>query len=324
MAAKAPFLSPLTGSAGLWQPAKPGFLSLAQNSLGDAGSPADGTDTQILNLFNAFNAADNLLDAISAAGTALDAADTVTNAIKMGDIGPAIDAATAASSGQILKIGQALGLLATATSWTAGVGPAPAPPTGSLSGICAPACPAGSEPSPAPPPPAPPGPVPLPPVTSPPAAGPCPPGFLSSNTGNCVPTSTGGGGETPPFLPPILPSGGGEGSGVLIGGGVLAAAGVLVTVAGAFLLFNWIFGSNFQASEERYAAWVLDWLKLNPAAAALYLGTVNYNNLQKSLAPILANVAERSGAEQILANQLAQLDAQIAQLRNTGVPPPKI
>jgi hypothetical protein len=144
MAARAPFLRPLTGSAGLWQPAKPSFAALANSALGNAGSSADGTDASILNLMQALSAASPLLDAITRAGTLLQAADIATNAIKLPDLDAAIAAAQAASSGQLAKLGQALGLLATSPSWTAGVGPPPPAPACDVTAIGAPA-PAGGS-----------------------------------------------------------------------------------------------------------------------------------------------------------------------------------
>lgn len=144
-AARAPFLRPLTGSAGLWQPVKPSFAALANSALGNAGSPADGTDASILNLMQALSAASPLLDAITAAGTLLAAADTATNAIKLPDLDAAIAAAQAASSGQLAKLGQALGLLATSPTWTAGIGQAPPAPVDVITGVSAPSSGGGTS-----------------------------------------------------------------------------------------------------------------------------------------------------------------------------------
>lgn len=125
---RAPRFPRLTGSAGLWTSEKPGFASLAQQSLGNAGSPADGVDGQLLGILGAFRSAGSLLDAISAAGAALQAADAATRAFRLPDLDAAIAAATAASSGSITRIGAALDLLTTSPTWTSGLGPAPVPP----------------------------------------------------------------------------------------------------------------------------------------------------------------------------------------------------
>lgn len=127
-----PGFTKLTGSAGLWPAAKPGFASLANSSLGDAGGPADGFDAGLLNLLHAFSAAGSILDAITAAGAAATAAQASAEAIKLPELDAAIDAATAASNAQLSKIGAALGLLAQSPSSPAGLGAAPIPPVVSI------------------------------------------------------------------------------------------------------------------------------------------------------------------------------------------------
>jgi len=127
-ATKPPYFPHFSSSAGVWQTTKPGFATLAHNSLGGAGTPADSTDSLILNLFNAFNGSAGLMDAISAAGVGLSGAVTATDSIKMGDIDAAIDAATRATGPMITKLGAGLGLLATATQTPPNIGPTPLPP----------------------------------------------------------------------------------------------------------------------------------------------------------------------------------------------------
>lgn len=127
-----PFFPPLTGSQGLWPAAKPGFASLAHSALGDSGSPADGTDARIVDLFSALADGHGLADSITSMGTDLAAAVARADAIPLGNIDAAIAAATAASSSGIAKIGGALSLLSLSPTWTASVGSPPLPPDTSV------------------------------------------------------------------------------------------------------------------------------------------------------------------------------------------------
>jgi hypothetical protein len=131
---RGPFVSPLTGSAGLWQPSKPGFAALASSTLGDAGSPADGTDNLIARVFNALSAAGPLLDAITATGIAAGAAQTAADAIKLPDLDAAIAVATKGTTAALGKLGAALNLLGASTTWGTGIGAAPQPPLIDISG----------------------------------------------------------------------------------------------------------------------------------------------------------------------------------------------
>jgi hypothetical protein len=161
---------------------------------------------------------------------------------------------------------------------------------------------------------------PPPPVTTAPS-NPCPSGFVTSSSGNCVPTSSGGIG-VPPILPPILTGPGvGETAGVLVGGTLGTVLATVIPVVGAFLLFNWVFGTNWNAQMEQFYLYLQNWMQKDPIAVEIYSLTLQLQTAQQQLEGFPAGQAERQQLENAIAIMQTQLAKLYAQARATGFPP---
>ena len=164
---------------------------------------------------------------------------------------------------------------------------------------------------------------PAPPPVIPPASSPCPQGFTSSASGSCVPTG-GGGTDLPPIIPPILPgAGAGEGGAIGIGaaGTVTTAIGIIIPVAVAFLMFNWAFGTNWDAQMAQFAAYVKHWFEVDPLGAQLYADTQRLQQMQAQLAGFPAGQAARQQLIEAIAREQAVVNADLAAIRQKGIPP---
>lgn len=136
--ARKPYFPHLTGSAGLWQPEKPDFAALAASALGQAGSPADRTESRIAELFNALDGSRGLHDSITQATVDLAGAITRADAIPLGDLDAAIAAATRQGPPMIAAAGSALAGLDFSDSWFRGLAAPPLPPEPTVGTVGAP------------------------------------------------------------------------------------------------------------------------------------------------------------------------------------------